>query len=212
MSKRLPPPRRHVPPPPRRDATTPGAENFFIRTLRQMPRWKVVTGGVLLLAILGAINGGTDDAAEVETLGNRDEIPEVQLFVREANVEDPAPTATPVPPTATPVPPTPTAVPPTAVPPTVTPVPTAVPATPVPPTPVPATPVPPTAVPPTAAPAPTAVPQQAASDCHPSYTPCVPNPGYDLNCPDVGRAVQVIGPDVYRLDRDNDGRGCESYG
>lgn len=67
----------------------------------------------------------------------------------------------------------------------------------------PATPVPPTPVPPTAAPAP---------DCHSSYSPCVPNVSYDLNCPDIGFAVQVIGRDVFGFDRDNDGRGCESYG
>lgn len=62
----------------------------------------------------------------------------------------------------------------------------------------PATPVPPTAVP--------------APNCHPSYTPCVPNVSYDLNCPDIGFAVQVIGRDVFGFDRDDDGRGCESYG
>jgi micrococcal nuclease len=51
-----------------------------------------------------------------------------------------------------------------------------------------------------------------AAKCHPSYTPCLPIVG-DLDCPDVralGLApVEVIGPDEYRLDRDNDGLGCE---
>ena len=50
------------------------------------------------------------------------------------------------------------------------------------------------------------------SNCHPSYIPCLPIVD-DLDCPDVramGKApVQVIGPDDYRLDRDNDGIGCE---
>ena len=47
--------------------------------------------------------------------------------------------------------------------------------------------------------------------CHPSYDPCVPNVGHDLDCGDIGFAVTVIGPDEYRLDRDHDGGGCESY-
>ena len=43
--------------------------------------------------------------------------------------------------------------------------------------------------------------------CHPSYDPCVPDAGYDLDCKDIGFNVDVIGPDEYRLDgSDNDGR------
>ncbi len=54
---------------------------------------------------------------------------------------------------------------------------------------------------------------EPASDCHPSYTPCLPIVG-DLDCADVrsmGAApVRVKGPDDYRLDgSDNDGIGCE---
>jgi micrococcal nuclease len=50
------------------------------------------------------------------------------------------------------------------------------------------------------------------SDCHPSYEPCVPDVGHDLDCPDIGFQVAVVGPDEYRLDgSDNDGLGCESY-
>ncbi len=52
----------------------------------------------------------------------------------------------------------------------------------------------------------------AAVDCHPSYTPCVPDKGSNasaVNCPDLATQVKVIGPDVYRLDSDNDGIGCE---
>ena len=48
--------------------------------------------------------------------------------------------------------------------------------------------------------------------CNPNYTPCVPNSATDLNCPDIGHAVKVVGTDVYRLDREGDGSGCESYG
>jgi micrococcal nuclease len=57
-----------------------------------------------------------------------------------------------------------------------------------------------------------APPDSAADTCHPSYTPCLPIVD-DLDCPDVkamGKApVRIKGPDVYRLDRDGDGLGCE---
>jgi micrococcal nuclease len=50
------------------------------------------------------------------------------------------------------------------------------------------------------------------SQCHPSYSPCLPVVA-DLDCSDVramGAApVRVVGPDVYRLDADGDGIGCE---
>ncbi len=54
------------------------------------------------------------------------------------------------------------------------------------------------------------------SDCHPAYSPCLPNlPGDALNCGDLTSdqkpvTVLVPGVDPYRLDRDRDGRGCES--
>jgi hypothetical protein len=51
-----------------------------------------------------------------------------------------------------------------------------------------------------------------ASTCHPSYTGyCVPNNRGDINCPDIKHRVMVVGPDVYGLDSDHDGVGCESY-
>jgi micrococcal nuclease len=60
-------------------------------------------------------------------------------------------------------------------------------------------------------PKPTAKPKPA-SRCHPSYVPCLPIVG-DLDCPDIRAMgldpVTVIGPDVYRLDGDHDGLGCE---
>jgi hypothetical protein len=64
--------------------------------------------------------------------------------------------------------------------------------------------------------APTAEPKPKATtapkaNCHPSYSPCVPSAGHDLDCPDIGFRVRVKGPDTYRLDRDHDGWGCESY-
>lgn len=69
----------------------------------------------------------------------------------------------------------------------------------------------------TTQPMPTEVPVQqpaqeapATGDCNPNYTPCVPNVPGDLNCPDIGFPVTVIGYDQYKLDRDHDGIGCES--
>jgi micrococcal nuclease len=70
---------------------------------------------------------------------------------------------------------------------------------------------------PTASPAAVATPNTlvaggGSANCHASYTPCLPIVG-DLDCPDVrdmGKApVTVKGPDEYRLDRDQDGLGCE---
>jgi micrococcal nuclease len=66
-----------------------------------------------------------------------------------------------------------------------------------------------------ATPTPVAVvtpPAAAPSECHPSYSSCLPIVG-DLDCADIramGVApVRVLGSDSYRLDGDNDGWGCE---
>jgi hypothetical protein len=53
-------------------------------------------------------------------------------------------------------------------------------------------------------------PVEAADDCDPNYSPCVPNVSYDLDCGDISFSVIVIGSDPHRFDRDNDGYGCES--
>ena len=51
------------------------------------------------------------------------------------------------------------------------------------------------------------------SSCDPNYSGyCVPNVSYDLDCPDIGHMVYVVGVDRHRFDADNDGYGCESYG
>lgn len=50
---------------------------------------------------------------------------------------------------------------------------------------------------------------EPARDCHPSYSGCLPI-GPDLDCADIDGSVRVVGPDEYRLDRDDDGVGCES--
>jgi len=53
----------------------------------------------------------------------------------------------------------------------------------------------------------------APSNCDPNYSGyCVPNVSYDLDCPDIGHMVLVVGADPHRFDADNDGYGCESYG
>lgn len=61
-------------------------------------------------------------------------------------------------------------------------------------------------------PAPVPVVTPAASNCHPSYSSCLPIVG-DLDCSDIralGVApVRILGSDPYRLDGDNDGWGCE---
>jgi endonuclease YncB( thermonuclease family) len=57
----------------------------------------------------------------------------------------------------------------------------------------------------------TSVAGGSSPNCNPNYTPCVPNSKDDLNCPDVGHAVKVVGSDPYNLDGDGNGYGCESY-
>ena len=62
----------------------------------------------------------------------------------------------------------------------------------------------------------TQTPAPAESDCHPAYSPCLPNLAGDaLNCGDLTSdqkpvTVLVSGVDPYRLDRDGDGKGCTS--
>lgn len=50
----------------------------------------------------------------------------------------------------------------------------------------------------------------SAEECSPNYEPCIPVTT-DLNCPDIGTQVRVLGEDIYNLDRDGNGIGCESY-
>jgi hypothetical protein len=59
--------------------------------------------------------------------------------------------------------------------------------------------------------APPAPAPKPPSNCDPNYVPCVPNVSYDLDCPDIGFQVTVVGSDHHRFDRDGDGYGCESY-
>lgn len=46
--------------------------------------------------------------------------------------------------------------------------------------------------------------------CDPNYSGCVPDPGYDVDCAEVGETVRVIGTDIDGLDADGDGYGCDA--
>lgn len=49
---------------------------------------------------------------------------------------------------------------------------------------------------------------KSASNCMTGYTPCLPVV-VDLDCGEIGHPVTVTGSDLYRLDRDGDGIGCD---
>jgi endonuclease YncB( thermonuclease family) len=59
-----------------------------------------------------------------------------------------------------------------------------------------------------------ASPGSPSSNCNPNYKGCIPNSSQDLDCADIKRLglapVEVIGTDVYKLDRDGDGIACTS--
>jgi len=48
------------------------------------------------------------------------------------------------------------------------------------------------------------------NNCASGYSPCLPPPGPDLNCPDVDGPIKVTGSDPYELDADGDGIACET--
>ena len=68
----------------------------------------------------------------------------------------------------------------------------------------------------TSTPAPTSVPTESSPECHPAYSPCLPNlPGDALNCGNLAASQKPVtilqpGVDPFRLDGDGDGIGCES--
>lgn len=128
--------------------------------------------------------------------------------------------------------PTTTAAPTTAVPPTTVRPTTTVPTTTVPPTTIPPPTLPPTTLPPTTLPPATLPPttmepaplaaaadegEGAGAGCDSNYSGCVPIAS-DVDCAGgsgngpayVAGPVRVIGSDIYDLDRDSDGYGCES--
>ncbi|MEV0126898.1 hypothetical protein AB0H83_00290 [Dactylosporangium sp. NPDC050688] len=70
---------------------------------------------------------------------------------------------------------------------------------------------------PTTRPPATKATTKPAGNCNPNYSPCVPNDPVDVDCKGGGGngpsyvqgPVRVIGQDVYGLDKDGDGIGCE---
>lgn len=76
----------------------------------------------------------------------------------------------------------------------------------------------PSVAPPPTTPRTTLTKPQPSGSCHPSYAgACVPNDGRDVDCAGgsgngphyVSGPFQVVGPDVFDLDRDSDGKACE---
>ena len=173
------------------------------RAWSRRTQWIVAGVAVfVLLALIGAVGGepDTDEAASVA--------PSTTTTERPTTTTTEAPTTTTArPTTTTTAPPTTT----TTAPPTTT--------TTAPPT---TTTAPPTTVPPTTAPPPpptvatTQPPPTQPSGCDPNYSGCVPIDS-DVDCAGgsgngpsyVAGPVQVIGSDVYGLDADGDGVGCE---
>lgn len=58
--------------------------------------------------------------------------------------------------------------------------------------------------------------QEKTAPCHPSYSGCLDANASDYDCaggngngPRYTGRVRVLGPDVFRLDEDGDGWGCE---
>ena len=140
--------------------------------------------GLLTLTVLAGVLLVLATACEEQE--KAEPTPKAAVEARATDTPAPLPTDTPLPPepTNTPVPPEPTD-------------------TPLPPSPVQQEQPPPSA------------PQQA--NCHPSYEGACLDPNcsdYDCaggsgNGPCYTGRVRVVGPDVYDLDRDNDGIGCE---
>ena len=61
-----------------------------------------------------------------------------------------------------------------------------------------------------------AEPSGSALECHPNYSGCLDPDASDYDCvggsgngPRYTGRVRVMGPDVFDLDRDGDGIGCE---
>ena len=169
---------------------------------RRWPAWGQVAAPIFAVGlVLAGLGSDGDDDRETATRqtpagavveDTTTDVTETQTAV----VEDEPSTTTTELTTTTTVAPT-TTLPPTTAPPTTAP------------------PPPPTTVPPP--PPPTAPPATVAqaSGCHPSYDPCVPVAS-DVDCaggsgngPEYTGRVSVIGPDVYDLDRDGDGTGCD---
>lgn len=176
----------------------------------RIPQAAVVAGGlfgaVLVLAALVAVGLAAANDTEPGTVALE------QRAGSRTDVDGPTPTTTePQRPTTTAPPTTTTTAPPatttTAAPAVAAPAPTTAPP-----------PPPPTTAPPTTA-APTTQPP-SQSECHPSYEgTCIPPDVEDADCAGGSgdgphyvqeKNIRVVGTDVFDLDRDGNGIGCES--
>ncbi len=156
------------------------------------PAW-IVAAVVGLLVIIGLANGGNKPADPTNTAAEVSATATTTTAVRITTTSKPAPTTTTTTTTTTTQPPTTT---------TTVEKPAAPPAPPV--------------VQPAPKPVPAPVPAPA-SNCDPNYTGCVPIAS-DVDCAGgsgngpayVSGPVKVIGSDIYKLDSNGDGVGCES--
>jgi hypothetical protein len=179
----------------------PAAPRAFSRRAvgfaKRAPLWaKIAVPAVILIVAVGAIGSlAEEDKGESASTKRRSEVPT-------ATTRTVAPTTRATLRPTTPPTLRPTTPPTTLVPPGFRPI-------------VPTTLVPPGFRP--IVPPPAAAPAAPPSNCNPNYSPCVPNDPVDVDCaggsgngPSYVRGpVQVIGADVYGLDTDHDGVGCE---
>ncbi len=190
---------------------------WWKRRYRRLPVWTWGVGGVIAFGVIGsAFDQPTSDAGAIEgerasmAVVTATDVPEpsqAQTTVpapTEAVTTMPVPTQAPAPVITQPpvtLPPTTTQAPATTLPSTTTQPPTT------------------TTQPPPPSPPPTTVAVQQflpANDCDPNYSGCVPIAS-DVDCAGgkgngpayVQGPVRVIGSDIYGLDRDGNGVGCE---
>lgn len=179
------------------------------------PRRTVACAGLLFALVLAGCSAGSDDSAELTTAdGTGTDTDGSGASGDTSTGVAPTPTTTIAVSTTSP----PTTSPPTTIAPATT--------APRPPTtirPAPATTAapPPTAPPTTAAPAPAPGPAPSSSgQCHASYQgTCIPPDVSDADCAGGSgdgpwyvqeKNVSVVGPDVFDLDRDGNGVGCQT--
>lgn len=173
-------------------AAAPSGVRGVADTYRSWPRWAriaaPVTAAFIGLGALGAAVDQREDPDDVEVAAQSTTTSESTSTTEERVTTTVASTTTTAPPTTTTTAPPP---PPTTAPP------------------------PPPQTEPEVSPPPPPPSPPPSGDCHPSYDPCVPIAS-DVDClggsgngPEYVGMVTVIGPDVYDLDRDGDGVGCE---
>jgi len=189
-----------LPPGPPSQPPPSGSHNPF----RSWPLWAKIAAPVGAFVLLMAAIASASGSEPEQTATSDREVTTTTVDDGPATTSTTAATTTSVAVTTTTALP-PTTAPPTTVPPTTTPPPTAPPTT--------AAPAPST----TAAPLPQPPPEPAPpSGCDPNYSGCVPIAS-DVDCEGgsgdgpayATGPVQVIGTDIYGLDSDNDGVGCE---